>query len=266
MIRKMNALDLFRSLYADEQKAKNSYILTDLPTDGFVWIDMRDILQKNPGGFNIKSSGVWVQEDRVSHLRRVLQLSLYADIENCTIIFFRIPDIRSRIIISIKGAGHTGAFFSQRRMNFSARMVHQNCSLTVGENTYIGGASLTMLETEISVSAGGLWSDGILLQGSDSHGIVDLDTMSIVNGGPRKITLGRRVWLGRRSSVMKDVEIGAGSIVASGAVVTKDVPAACAVAGVPARVVRERVSWSQSLSQISSGENLFFRKLHRSLD
>ena len=47
------------------------------------------------------------------------------------------------------------------------------------------------------------------------------------------------VWLGFKSSVLKGVTIGRGSIVAAGAMVTKDVPAYTLVAGNPARVVRE---------------------------
>jgi acetyltransferase-like isoleucine patch superfamily enzyme len=45
------------------------------------------------------------------------------------------------------------------------------------------------------------------------------------------------VWLGARSIVLKGVRVGAGSVVAAGAVVTKDVPPGTLVAGVPAKVV-----------------------------
>jgi len=46
-------------------------------------------------------------------------------------------------------------------------------------------------------------------------------------------------WLGSRATVLPGIHIGAGAIVAAGALVTKDVPAHTLVAGVPARPLRE---------------------------
>jgi acetyltransferase-like isoleucine patch superfamily enzyme len=53
------------------------------------------------------------------------------------------------------------------------------------------------------------------------------------------ITIGTNVWIGAAATVLPGVTIGAGSMVAAGAVVTRDVPPATLVAGNPARVVRE---------------------------
>lgn len=55
----------------------------------------------------------------------------------------------------------------------------------------------------------------------------------------RPIVIGDDVWIGFKSTVMKGVTIGRGSIVAACSVVTKDVPPFTLVAGNPARVVRE---------------------------
>ena len=56
------------------------------------------------------------------------------------------------------------------------------------------------------------------------------------------------VWVCPRATILKGVTIGEGSIVAAGAVVTKDVPANCMVAGVPARVVKTDIrSWLRDL-------------------
>jgi len=46
-------------------------------------------------------------------------------------------------------------------------------------------------------------------------------------------------WLASRCTVLPGVTIGAGSIVAAGSVVTRNVPPHTLVAGIPARVVRE---------------------------
>lgn len=55
--------------------------------------------------------------------------------------------------------------------------------------------------------------------------------------------IGNKVWIATNALVLPGVNVGDGAIVAAGAVVTKDVPAKCMVAGVPARVVKENVEW-----------------------
>ena len=56
----------------------------------------------------------------------------------------------------------------------------------------------------------------------------------------RRATIGHDTWLGHNVQVKPEVTIGHGAIVASGAVVTKDVPPYMIVAGVPAVPLRER--------------------------
>lgn len=55
-----------------------------------------------------------------------------------------------------------------------------------------------------------------------------------------KVEIGSDVWVGARAIINSDVKIGHGAIIASGAVVTKDVPPYAIVGGVPARVIRYR--------------------------
>lgn len=50
------------------------------------------------------------------------------------------------------------------------------------------------------------------------------------------------VWIGFRSTILSDVHIGQGAVIAAGSVVTKDVPPYAIVAGVPARVIKYRFS------------------------
>lgn len=52
------------------------------------------------------------------------------------------------------------------------------------------------------------------------------------------ITIGDGAWIGAASTVLGGVTIGAGAIVAAGAVVISDVPENTLVGGVPARIIR----------------------------
>ncbi len=53
------------------------------------------------------------------------------------------------------------------------------------------------------------------------------------------IVIEDNVWIGANTTVTSGVTIGKGSIVAAGAVVTKDVPKYSIVGGIPAKVIRE---------------------------
>ncbi len=57
-------------------------------------------------------------------------------------------------------------------------------------------------------------------------------------GGP--VFIEDYAYIGTRVTIMPNVRIGRGAVVASGAVVTRDVPPYMLVGGVPARVIRER--------------------------
>lgn len=55
---------------------------------------------------------------------------------------------------------------------------------------------------------------------------------------PAPIRLGKNVWIGSNATILQGVTIGDNSVVAAGAVVTKDVPANTIVGGVPAKYIR----------------------------
>lgn len=78
--------------------------------------------------------------------------------------------------------------------------------------------------------------------------IRDTDAHIITENGENKeeskpIRIGNHVWIGTRAIILKGVTIGDGAVIAAGAVVTKDVPEKCIVAGVPAKVIKENIEW-----------------------
>lgn len=55
-----------------------------------------------------------------------------------------------------------------------------------------------------------------------------------------EVVIGNDVWIGMRVVIMPGVEIGNGSVIGAGAIVTKDVPDYAIVGGVPAQVIKFR--------------------------
>mgnify|MGYP004446883025 FL=1 len=54
----------------------------------------------------------------------------------------------------------------------------------------------------------------------------------------KPVKIGNNVWIGDRVAILRGVTIGDGAVIASNAVVTKDVPAMAVVGGVPAKIIR----------------------------
>lgn len=69
-----------------------------------------------------------------------------------------------------------------------------------------------------------------------------LDIKDIASAWDNKgdIIIGNDVWIGYEAVIMAGVHIGNGAIIASRAVVTKDVPPYSIVGGVPAKIIRKR--------------------------
>jgi acetyltransferase-like isoleucine patch superfamily enzyme len=57
------------------------------------------------------------------------------------------------------------------------------------------------------------------------------------------ITIGRHVLVCSHCVIMKGVSIGDGAVIATGSIVSKDIPPGCLAGGVPARVIKENIEW-----------------------
>ena len=80
----------------------------------------------------------------------------------------------------------------------------------------------------------------------DSHSIIDLDTGKRTNY-VKDIVIKNHVWIGAYVKILKGVEIGQDSIIGMGAIVSKSIPEKVLCAGVPAKVIKNSVSWKRDI-------------------
>ncbi len=109
--------------------------------------------------------------------------------------------------------------------------------LTVGRECWFNVGVLLNLGAEVTIGDRVAVGHQVMIL-TDTHPIGPPERRA----GPvfaRPVHIGDGAWLGTRALVLPGVEIGAGAVVAAGAVVTKDVPPNVLVGGVPARVLRE---------------------------
>ncbi len=118
--------------------------------------------------------------------------------------------------------------------------------LSVGKDTFINNGAVLSARKEIRVGSGCQIATGVVVLDSDFHDPEDLRQI----GASKPVVIEDDVWLATRAMILKGVRVGRGSVIAAGAVVTKDVPADTLVGGVPARPIRSLRRSSEGISKI----------------
>ncbi len=120
----------------------------------------------------------------------------------------------------------------------------------IGENMSTHGVYISNYdESDITISIGDdcMMASNIFIRASDGHAIYDINTKKIVNcPDSHSVKIGDHVWLGQGARVIKNCSIASNTIVGNGSIVTKRFDKEfVALAGVPAKVVKEGVNWDR---------------------
>lgn len=119
-----------------------------------------------------------------------------------------------------------------------------NCTphMEIGDNISLGEYSHITCANKVVIGNGVLTGRFVLIT-DNSHGKPTKEEAHLAplirkihSNGP--VFIGDNVWIGDKATILPNVSIGKGSIIAANAVVTKDVPEFSVVAGVPARIIK----------------------------
>ncbi|MFD1797770.1 hypothetical protein FQV27_10570 [Paracoccus aurantiacus] len=131
-----------------------------------------------------------------------------------------------------------------------------------GEETTANGLEISCARGRVQIGRGGQIASETMVMGAAHHGVVDLSS-----GGPEIVTrrpdvrIGHHVWLGYRSYVGGNAQVGDGCIVAAQAAVIGRMPANSLIAGNPATVRRKNIGWSRSPFNIDPSSRPYFASL-----
>jgi acetyltransferase-like isoleucine patch superfamily enzyme len=113
-------------------------------------------------------------------------------------------------------------------------------NLRIGNKVVFGRTNTINCYLDIEIGDDCIFADWIYICDFD-HRYDDM-TIPIKKQGIVKspVRVGANCWVGEKSTILRGVTIGDGSVIASHALVNRDVPANSIVGGVPARVLKQR--------------------------
>lgn len=122
-----------------------------------------------------------------------------------------------------------------------------NCYIKIGENTtFTQKVHFNAQEDNSQIICGRdcMFSNTIIVRTSDSHAIIDTTTHKRINPA-KNVFIGDHVWIAPSTTIMKGANIGSNTIIGSHTLVTKEIPSNVLAVGMPAKIVKEGVTWSR---------------------
>ena len=181
----------------------------------------KDIFERLKGGETIAGSdpeGYKMLE--ASYQTKELLLKMNASSE---------PDEIRKILSEI-----VGAEIHESTDVFTPIYINYGKDIKIGKSVFInfdcvflGLGGITIEDHVLIAPKVSLLSEGHPLEIEKRHSLV-----------PGRITIKKNAWIGANATILPGVTIGENSVVAAGAIVSKDVPANTVVGGIPAKVIK----------------------------
>lgn len=120
-------------------------------------------------------------------------------------------------------------------------VANKGVGIRIGNNSAVGAQSYLGGQGGIDIGDDVIMGPGVMIF-SENHNYENPDVIIRKQGESRKgVRINDNCWIGAGSKILDGVEIGEGSVVAAGSVVTKSIPSNCIAAGIPAKVIKNRI-------------------------
>ena len=131
------------------------------------------------------------------------------------------------------------------KLNGNYRCRANRTNIKIDDCSTFNGVQMTLHEEgTIHIGKDCMFAGEIRLDVSDMHGIFDAISGIRINT-PQDIVLEEHVWVGHGVNIMKGVCIGGNSVIGAQSLVTSDIPRGVIAAGVPAKIIREKIIWDR---------------------
>jgi len=144
-------------------------------------------------------------------------------------------------------------FFEIQSSKYSIRYASiysasQNAKLYIGKNIYWGSGKIILgreANADLKIGDFCLFSTGIYIRTSDAHTMYDLETQKPLNP-PKNVVLEDNIWLNEGVKILKGTYLSEYTVVGAGTIVNKPFTKKnIAIAGIPAKIIKENIGWSR---------------------
>ena len=112
--------------------------------------------------------------------------------------------------------------------------------LIIGDNVGIAANAFIAMRGKVEIGSNTIFGPNVSIH-AENHNFSNIDKPIKLQGATRKgVKIGEDCWIGSKVVILDGVTIGSHSIIAAGAVVTKDIPEYCIAGGIPAKVIKMR--------------------------
>ena len=112
--------------------------------------------------------------------------------------------------------------------------------VSIGAKSVLGQECTISAFQHVSIGRECIIADRVMMIDFD-HGMVEVERPIREQGiYKREVSVGHNVWIGYGACLLRGVTVGDNAVVGTSAVVTANVPENAVVAGIPARVIRQR--------------------------